>query len=136
VQRWVRDLNRLYARETALHDLDFAAEGFQWIDCHDADQSVVSWLRRARDGSHVVVVLNFTPVPRHGYRLGVPAAGVYGECLNSDSAHYAGSDLGNGGGIVTEARPWMGQPHSIALTLPPLAALVLKPLDSRLTRGG
>jgi 1,4-alpha-glucan branching enzyme len=94
----VRDLNRLYVNEAALHELDFFPEGFQWIDCHDADQSVMSWLRRGRDGRHAVVVLNFTPVPRHGYRLGVPLArGLPVERINTDSAHYGGSDLGNGG---------------------------------------
>ena len=123
----VRDLNRLYVNEVALHELDFSPQGFQWIDCHDADQSVVSWLRRGRDGRHAVIVLNFTPVPRHGYRLGVPLAQNYVERLNTDSAHYGGSDLGNGGCITAEAKAWMGFPASVALTLPPLAALVLLP---------
>ena len=127
VQNLVRDLNRLYVGEPALHQLDFSPEGFQWIDCHDADQSVVSWLRHSRDGRHVVVVLNFTPVPRHGYRLGVPQAGDYMERVNTDSAHYGGSDLGNGGRIATESKPWMGFPVSLSLSLPPLAALVLLP---------
>jgi 1,4-alpha-glucan branching enzyme len=121
------DLNRFYRDEPALHDLDFSVEGFRWIDCHDADHSVVSWVRQARDGRHVVVVLNFTPVPRQGYRLGVPAAGTYLERINTDSAHYGGSDLGNGGGVTTEPQPWMGLPASLVLTLPPLAALVLMP---------
>ena len=123
----MRDLNRLYVSEAALHELDFSPEGFQWIDCHDADQSVVSWLRRARDGRHAVVVLNFTPVPRHAYRLGVPQAGDYLERINTDSALYGGSDLGNGGRVSAEARAWMGFPASLSLTLPPLAALILLP---------
>jgi 1,4-alpha-glucan branching enzyme len=127
VQNLTRELNRLYVAESALHQLDFSPEGFQWIDCHDADQSVVSWLRSARDGRFAVVVLNFTPVPRHGYRLGVPQAGDYIERINTDSAHYGGSDLGNGGHVSAEARPWMGFPASVSLTLPPLAALVLLP---------
>jgi 1,4-alpha-glucan branching enzyme len=127
VQSLVRELNQLYVNETALHELDFSSAGFQWIDCHDADQSVVSWLRRARDGRHAVVVLNFTPVPRHGYRLGVPQAADYFERINTDSAHYGGSDLGNGGRVHAEAVPWMGFPASLVLTLPPLAALVLLP---------
>jgi 1,4-alpha-glucan branching enzyme len=113
--------------EAALHQLDFSPEGFQWIDCHDADQSVVSWLRRSRDGRHAVVVLNFTPVPRHGYRLGVPQTGDYLERINTDSAHYGGGNLGNGGLVSAEAKPWMGFPASLSLTLPPLAALVLLP---------
>jgi 1,4-alpha-glucan branching enzyme len=88
---------------------------------------VVSWLRRSRDGSHAVVVLNFTPVPRHNYRVGVPQAGEYIERLNTDSTHYGGSDLGNGGGVNAQAAAWMGFPASVSLTLPPLAALVLMP---------
>jgi 1,4-alpha-glucan branching enzyme len=127
VQRLTADANRLYHSLPALHDLDFAVEGFHWIDCNDSDQSVLSWLRRARDGSLAIVVINFTPVPRHGYRLGVPEANGYLERLNTDSAHFGGSDLGNGGFISTEAIPWMGQSASIVLTLPPLAALVLTP---------
>lgn len=126
-RRLTADLNRLYASETALHDQDFSVEGFRWIDCHDADQSVISWLRYARDGRHAVVVLNFTPVPRHGYRLGVPHSGNYVERLNTDSAHYGGSDMGNGGLVATERQPWMGLPASLVLNLPPLAALVLTP---------
>jgi len=110
-----------------LHELDFSSAGFQWIDCHDADQSVVSWLRRSRDGRHAVIVLNFTPVPRHNYRLGVPDARDYLERINTDSAHYGGSDLGNNGRVRAELRPWMGFPASLALTLPPLAALILLP---------
>jgi len=124
----VRDLNHLYRDVAALHELDFSDAGFQWIDCHDADQSVISWLRRGRDGKHVVAALNFTPVPRQNYRLGVPHGGHYIERLNSDSAHYGGSDLGNGGGVTAQAMPWMGQPYSITLTVPPLAALVLLPV--------
>ena len=127
IRALARELNHLYVAEAALHELDFSSLGFQWIDCHDADQSVVSWLRRARDGSHVVVVLNFTPVPRHGYRLGVPRTGPYRERINTDSAHYGGSDLGNGGHVLAEAQAWMGFPASLTLTLPPLAALVLLP---------
>jgi 1,4-alpha-glucan branching enzyme len=127
VQRLVRDLNRLYAGNNALHELDFEAAGFCWIDCHDSDQSVLSFLRRARNGAFVVVVLNFTPVPRHNYRIGVPAAGCYRELLNSDSRYYGGSDLGNGESLHAGRQPWMGQPASLALTLPPLAGLILGP---------
>ena len=127
VQRLTADLNRFYRDEPALHDLDFSVDGFRWIDCHDADHSVVSWIRQTRDGRHVVVVVNFTPVPRRGYRLGVPAAGTYVERINTDSAYYGGSDLGNGGGVSTEPQSWMGLPASVVLTLPPLAALVLMP---------
>ena len=127
VQRLAKDLNHLYAGESCLHELDFLPQGFQWIDCHDADHSVISWLRRDHSGRAAVVVLNFTPVPRYGYRLGVPQAGDYVERINSDSAHYGGSDLGNGGRIATEPVSWMGFPASLSLTLPPLAALLLLP---------
>lgn len=125
VQQLSRDLNRLYRDTVALHDLDFSHEGFSWIDCHDADQSVLSYLRWARDRSFVVVALNFTPVPREGYRIGVPAPGSYRELLNSDSELYGGGNLGNGAGLVAEDIPWMGYPHSLKLTLPPLAGLIL-----------
>ena len=121
------ELNRLYVNEPALHELDFSSAGFQWIDCHDADQSVVSWIRRSRDGRHAVIVLNFTPVPRHGYRLGVPQAQDYLERMNTDSTHYGGSDMGNGGYVHAEPVSWMGFPASLTLTLPPLAALVFLP---------
>jgi len=127
LQRLVRDLNNLYRTLPALHDLDFEPDGFRWIDCHDADQSVLSYIRRARDGSHVVVVLNFTPIVRGPYRIGVPSAGEYTEILNSDSTFYGGSNIGNAGKLRTTPKPWMNQPHSLELTLPPLGALVLKP---------
>ncbi|MBI5861678.1 MAG: 1,4-alpha-glucan branching protein GlgB [Rhodocyclales bacterium] len=127
VQRLVRDLNQLYRDAPPLHELDFSADGFEWIDCHDIDQSVISWLRRARDGSHAIVVLNFTPLPRYGYRLGVPQAIRYVERLNSDSAFYGGSGMGNAGCVQAVAQGWMGRPASLQLTLPPLAALVLMP---------
>ena len=97
------------------------------IDCHDADHSTISFVRRARNGSFAVVVLNFTPVPRNDYRIGVPSGGRYREVLNSDSAHYGGSNAGNAGGIEAQALPWMGLGFSAAITLPPLAALVLEP---------
>jgi 1,4-alpha-glucan branching enzyme len=127
IKRLVSQLNQLYVSEPALHELDFSSAGFQWIDCHDADQSVVSWLRRSRDGRHAVILLNFTPMPRHNYRVGVPQAQDYLERMNTDSAHYGGSNLGNNGRVSAEPRPWMGFPASLALTLPPLAALVLLP---------
>jgi 1,4-alpha-glucan branching enzyme len=120
-----RDLNHLYLDNLALHDLDFSHEGFSWIDCHDADQSVLSYLRHARDGSFAITALNFTPVPRTGYRIGVPEPGSYHEVLNSDSELYGGSNLGNGAGLVAEDIPWMGFPYSLMLVLPPLAGLIL-----------
>ena len=128
LQRLVRDLNWLYRRERALHELDADPAGFAWIDCADWEQSVVSFVRRARDaGDFVLVVCNFTPVPRHTYRVGVPGPGYYQELINSDAGEYGGSNLGNEGGAWAEPTPWQGQPHSLALTLPPLAVLVLKP---------
>ena len=120
----VRDLNRLYISEPALHAADFSADGFEWIDCHDALQSVVSYLRRG-GGQESLVILNFTPVVREGYRLGVPVSGRYRELFNSDAAGYGGSNVGNLGGVTAEAVPWMGRPWSLSLTLPPLGALVL-----------
>lgn len=126
VKRLLADLGRLYRDTPALYELDFSHDGFSWIDCHDADQSVISYLRRARDGSYLVVLLNFTPVPRHGYRLGVPNAGRYVELLNSDAECYGGSNLGNGAGLMAEDTPWMGYPYSIVATLPPLAGVILK----------
>jgi 1,4-alpha-glucan branching enzyme len=124
----IRDLNRLYREERALHEVDFEPAGFQWIDCDDAQQSVVSFVRRARDPGEVVLfVCNFTPVPRRGYRVGAPVAGYYRELLNTDAAVYGGSDLGNAGGAWAEATPRHGQGWSLTLTLPPLATIILKP---------
>jgi 1,4-alpha-glucan branching enzyme len=127
VQRLSADLNRLYRDLPALHELDFYNEGFSWIDCHDAEQSVLVWSRRARDGSSVVVLANFTPVPRNNYRIGVPQAGAWREIFNSDSSHYGGGNLGNGGGLDASPTRWMNQPASLSLTLPPLALLILQP---------
>lgn len=128
IQGVTRDLNRLYRDLSALHDLDFSHEGFSWIDCHDADQSIISWLRLARDGSFVVVVLNLTPVPRQGYRIGVPQIGAYQELFNSDSRHYGGSDLGNAGHLLATDQAWMGRPASLELLLPPLGGVILAPV--------
>jgi 1,4-alpha-glucan branching enzyme len=125
VARLFRDLAHLYRDTPALHELDFAAEGFAWIDPDDAAASVLSFRRRATEGSEVVVVLNFTPVLHRTYRLGVPQAGAYAERLNTDSRHYGGSDAGNRGTIVAEPRPAHGLPASLSLVLPPLAGLIL-----------
>lgn len=126
VQMAIRDLNRLYYGLPALHDHDFEKEGFEWIDCHDSAQSILSYLRLKED-DFVVVVLNFTPVPRTNYRLGVPKAGTYSECFNSDSTYYGGSNIGNNQGIQAEEISWMGHPYSINITVPPLAGIVLQP---------
>ncbi|HEX8873913.1 MAG TPA: 1,4-alpha-glucan branching protein GlgB [Nitrosospira sp.] len=125
VRALLQDLNHLYSNVPALHQLDFSPEGFTWGDCHDADSSVISYLRRARDGSFVVVVLNFTPVPRKEYRIGVPAEGTFYEIFNSDSSYYGGSNMGNRGRIDASAESWMGWPNSLAITLPPLAGIIL-----------
>ncbi len=127
VQRLVRDLNTLYRAEPALHELDCEGAGFAWIDCNDNAQSTLSYLRRGASTPDVIVVAcNWTPVPRSGFRLGVPHGGFWRELLNSDSAWYGGSDLGNGGGVAAEPVAWHGHPHSISITLPPLAAVILK----------
>ncbi len=127
MQRWVRDLNRLYRELPALHELDCDPEGFRWIDCNDADHGVVSMLRRGKDpGEAVIAVCNYTPVVRHRYRVGAPARGFWREILNSDASEYGGSGAGNLGGVEAEARPIQGHPHSLRLTLPPLAIVFFR----------
>ena len=123
VRRLFTDLNRLYRELPALHDLDFDQSGFEWLSCDDAASSVLAFVRRARDGRCAVVVLNFTPVPREAYSIGVPQAGLYRELLNSDSRHYGGTDIGNG--MLASGGPRMGQAASLTLRLPPLAGVVL-----------
>jgi 1,4-alpha-glucan branching enzyme len=125
VQALVRDLNRVYRSAPALHRRDHDGEGFAWLSWQDDAHSILAFLRRDGD-DHAVVILNFTPVPRHGYRVGVPRAGRYKEVLNSDSAYYGGSNLGNVA-TSTEPVPCMDQPHSIVVTLPPLGGIVLAP---------
>ncbi|UHC81317.1 1,4-alpha-glucan branching protein GlgB [Pseudomonas sp. NIBR-H-19] len=127
VQKLVGDLNRLYREVPALHDQDDAPQGFQWLIGDDAINSVYAWLRWSKDGEPVLVVANFTPVPRQAYRVGVPFAGRWTELLNSDADTYAGSNYGNGGGAFTEEVPSHGQAMSLELNLPPLAVLILRP---------
>jgi 1,4-alpha-glucan branching enzyme len=126
VARLVRDLNRLHRERPALHRHDFEPEGFAWIDCHDREQSVLTFLRRAGP-EFVVVVLNFTPVVREGYRIGVPASGPYRELLNSDASTYGGGNVGNAGAVLAASQPAHGMAHSLTLTLPPLSAVLLAP---------
>jgi 1,4-alpha-glucan branching enzyme len=127
LQKYVKDLNRIYVSEPALHEVDFSWEGFQWIDFHDVDNSIVSFIRTARDlNDSVLVVANFTPVVRKGYLVGVPAPGFYRELLNSDAACYGGSNTINFDGVSSESTPCQGQPHLIMLTLPPLGVIFLK----------
>ena len=126
VQKLTHDLNHLYLSTNSLYELDFEVQGFDWIDCHDSDQSIISFIRRARDGSFVIIVLNFTPVLRHNYRIGVPKSGHYTEVFNSDAVIYGGSNQGNCAGIQTENIAWMNFQQSLLITLPPLAGLIIK----------
>jgi 1,4-alpha-glucan branching enzyme len=125
MRRLVTDLNRTYRERAALHRHEFEPAGFRWIDCEDRANSVVSYLRIA-GGDMLVVALNFTPVPRERYLLGAPVAGSYREILNSDSAYYGGSNLGNPLPIAARAQPRHGLPFTIEVTLPPLAGVVLE----------
>ena len=125
VRTLVRDLNRLYREHPALHSHDFEWQGFDWIDCHDAPQSVLSFVRRGGD-RELVVLCNFTPVPRVDYRVGVPSGGAYREILNSDSEFYGGSNLGNAPVVLAEPTPWMGREFSLSLSLPPLGLLIFE----------
>jgi 1,4-alpha-glucan branching enzyme len=127
VRRCLQDLNRLYRREAALHQIEFSHDGFEWVDLHDWAASTVSYLRKGRRADDVVlVVCNFTPVPRYNYRIGVPRGGVWTEVFNSDSGLYGGSNLGNAGGVEAAALPAQGRAHSLSITMPPLAVLVFK----------
>jgi 1,4-alpha-glucan branching enzyme len=127
IQHWVRDLNHLYRTEGALHELDFTQEGFDWIDVHNWQESIISFLRKGRSTDEVIlVVCNFTPVPRHNYRVGVPRGGFWREVLNSDATAYGGSAHGNLGGAEAAPVPAYGRYHSLSLTLPPLGVVFLK----------
>lgn len=125
VSQLVTDLNRLYKETSALYFHDFEPEGFEWINSDDSSQSVLTYMRKYKHHK-IIVLLNFTPVPREHYRIGISRAGTFEEILNSDSSLYGGNNVGNPGTQQTEALPWMGHDHSISLTLPPLAAIVLK----------
>jgi 1,4-alpha-glucan branching enzyme len=122
LQRWVQDLNRLYRSEPALHEMDCHPAGFEWIDCDDADSSTVTLIRKGKSSSTIIlVVCNFTPVPRYSYRLGSPRSGSWQEILNSDAGEYGGSNMGNLGGVETVPVPLHGRPYSLTITLPPLS---------------
>jgi len=148
VQKWVADLNRTYAKEPALHELDFSAEGFEWVDFHDAESSVISFIRKGKTtasgadvangadvGSQILVVCNFTPIVRMNYRIGVPWCGVWKEILNSDARVYGGSGHGNFGQVVATPIPAQGRDCSLSLTLPPFGVLFLKGEASEKERG-
>ncbi|MCA9708431.1 MAG: alpha amylase C-terminal domain-containing protein, partial [Myxococcales bacterium] len=123
--RWIGDLNRLYRELPSLHRWDCDPRGFAWIDFHDAEHSVFSFMRLDEHGDCTVVVLNFTPVPRAGYRVGVPRGGHWAERLNSDAPCYGGSGVGNDGGVDAQDHPAHEQPCSVCLNLPPLGVLML-----------
>jgi len=127
IQRWVEDLNKLYRDEPALHELDFHPDGFEWIDCSDSQGSVLSFIRKGSStGDILLVALNFTPVPRFNYRVGVPRMGYWSEIMNSDAQEYGGSGLGNLGGVDASSIRFHGRPYSLTLTLPPLGAVFCK----------
>ncbi len=127
VHRWVRDLNHFYTHEPAMYECDFEPRGFEWMDCNDADNSVVSFVRRGKTtGDLILGVCNFTPVPREGYRIPVPQGGVWREVLNSDAQVYGGSGVGNLGEVVAEDVPMYGRDFSITPVLPPLGVVFFK----------
>ena len=127
LQKWVAELNRVYRSEPGLHVLDNNAAGFEWVDCNDNLTSTISLLRKTESPKDTVLIAcNFTPIPRIGYRIGVPGGGYWRELLNSDALEYGGTGVGNLGGVHAEAEPTHGRPYSLKLTLPPLSALFLK----------
>jgi len=127
LSRWVEELNALYRREPALHELDFDPAGFEWVDCHDAEQSVLTFLRKGRStGEIFLIVCNFTPVPRHNYRIGVPRGGFWKEMLNSDAPEYGGSGQGNIGGVTAAPISTHGRLHALTVVVPPLATVFFK----------
>lgn len=126
LRRLVQHLNWLYQNEPALHTLDDSYAGFEWIDFHDSDHSVVAFLRRGDNGDVIVFVVNATPVARHGYRIGAPEAGFYREILNTDAETYGGSNVGNHGGVWAQPQFWQARAHSLVLQLPPLGVLGLR----------
>ena len=128
LQKCMADLNRLYRREPAMHQVDFDPAGFEWVDCHNFNDSVLIYMRRAKDpNDFLVVACNFTPVPRTAYRFGVPQGGWYEEIFNSDSTYYGGSNMGNGPGVRATDEPSHGRQHSIEIALSPLGVSILKP---------
>jgi len=132
LQGYIKDLNRFYRAEPSLYEIDFNYSGFEWIDFHDTEQSIVSFIRRGKKtDDFLVFVCNFTQVPRYNYRIGIPESGSYTEVLNSDSLKYWGSGIGNADNVLSEDIPWNGRPYSISITLPPLAVVVFKLTDKR-----
>ena len=127
LRRWVRDLNTFYRGQPSLYEVDFEPSGFEWVDGGDSERSIISFLRRAKDPADATLfICNFTPVPRHNYRVGVPVNGHWKEVLNSDAQLYGGSGLGNSGLLEAVPVPFDGRPYSLNLTLPPLGVVVLR----------
>jgi 1,4-alpha-glucan branching enzyme len=126
IQEWMRDLNTAYRDELALHELDFQPSGFDGVEYGHSEESVLSFLRKSSRGDLVLVLCNFTPIPRHNYRVGVPRAGRWREILNSDAKHYGGSGHGNFGGVTSVPIPCHGRWDSLNVTLPPLGVVVLR----------
>ncbi|GAF89346.1 unnamed protein product, partial [marine sediment metagenome] len=119
---------RIYRSEPALYEVDFGREGFEWVDISDWEQSIISFIRKGKNANDcILVVCNFTPVPRYNYRIGVPFGGFWKELLNSDAGEYGGGGIGNCGGIHASSQPMHGRPCSLELTLPPLSVLFFKP---------
>ena len=129
IARWVGDLNRVLREHSALHAHDFDSRGFEWVDAGDFEQSVLSFLRRGTGSDMLLVVCNATPVPRPNYRVGVPQPGRWAELLNSDAPIYGGSGQGNMGGVETAPVPAHGHYQSLSIMLPPLACVVLSPVE-------
>jgi len=128
VQKLVADLNAMYRREPALYEQDFSGNGFEWIDCHSADDSVLAYLRKGRNpDDFLIVCCNFTPVVRYRHGVGLPRGGWYQEIFNSDSQYYGGSNVGNHPGVHAENVPHHGRPYSMHIQLPPLGVAVFKP---------
>jgi 1,4-alpha-glucan branching enzyme len=124
--KWLKQLNRLHVEEKAFHELDFNPATFEWVDCNDTLQSIISFLRKSSDGQTILSVFNFTPVPHMSYRIGVPHGGFWTEIANSDALDYSGSGQSNAGGRQADPIPCHGRPFSLSLTLPPLGAIFLK----------
>jgi 1,4-alpha-glucan branching enzyme len=130
LHRLVADLNALYQRERSLHEVDFAWQGFEWMECNDADAGILAFVRHANERAEaLLIVASFTPATRENYRVGVPEPGRYQEIFNSDAEIYGGTNVGNFGGVTTEPVPWMGQPYSVLLRVPPLGAAFFKRQD-------
>jgi len=126
LQLMMRDINHVYQNTPALYEVDFDSHGFEWLDCDDAEQSLLSYARRDKNGGTVFVILNLTPVPRYDYRLGVFEAGSYQEIMNTDAAAYGGSDMGNKDAVLSEPVSAMGKAHSLSIHLPPLCCLIFQ----------